>query len=452
MRRRLLSPSALDAWAIFNGVESWGITTRNLKSNKGLGIVATASCTTEEEVLMRVPQALVLSLENVWIYAKSDRHLQEILEAVGDYSRAARGAILIFLIMQLTHDMSPEADRVGNSSPLTEYISFLPSEIRLPTFWSETERSLAVGTSLEAALEAKLNSLEREFANLYNCTKSIGWCHKYWWDSETGSLSIDDWKLVDAMYRSRALELPGTGHAMVPCIDMANHASGDDTMALYDTDANGNAVLVLRSGKILEPEDEVSITYGDEKGACEMLFSYGFIEDSMLSARELFLDLDIPDDDPLKRAKKIVSKSAPGFRLFSNEKSVDWEGEFVWIVCVNEEDGLKFHLPQTIDGGRDLTAFWNDNEVQDMSDIKHLLKADERWDVFQLRAIVTLQGRVEQQLLALEKSKADVNALMRETVSDKSTRQMILRFRDLEEELLLHAYEVFEKKVCKPPH
>ena len=35
-----------------------------------------------------------------------------------------------------------------------------------------------------------------------------------------------------------------------------------------------------------------------------MLFSYGFIEDTMISAKELFLDLDIPDDDPLKPAKK----------------------------------------------------------------------------------------------------------------------------------------------------
>ena len=124
---------------------------------------------------------------------------------------------------------------------------------------------------------------------------------------------------------------------MVPCIDMANHASGDSTRALYETDGDGNAILVLREGKKLAPNDEVTITYGDEKGACEMLFSYGFIESTVTSARELFLDLDIPDDDPLKLAKETVATAAPGFRLFLHGDSTDWESDWVWLPCVNEE-------------------------------------------------------------------------------------------------------------------
>jgi hypothetical protein len=116
------------------------------------------------------------------------------------------------------------------------------------------------GTSLKAALDAKTASLVKEFDRLRECTVDIPWCWRYWWDSETGQLSIDDWKLVDAMYRSRALDLPGTGHAMVPCVDMANHASGDRTGALYETDNNGNAVLELRLGQTLEMGEEVTIT------------------------------------------------------------------------------------------------------------------------------------------------------------------------------------------------
>jgi hypothetical protein len=84
---------------------------------------------------------------------------------------------------------------------------------------------------------------------------------RYWWDEETGKLTFEDWKQVDAMYRSRALDLPGTGHAMVPCVDMANHASGDEVVALYETDKKGNAVLQLRWGKRISPGDEVTITY-----------------------------------------------------------------------------------------------------------------------------------------------------------------------------------------------
>ena len=51
---------------------------------------------------------------------------------------------------------------------------------------------------------------------------------------------------------------------------------------------------------------EVNITYGDEKGACEMLFSYGFLEDEMDTAETLFLSLSIPDDDVAKAAKMKV--------------------------------------------------------------------------------------------------------------------------------------------------
>lgn len=185
-------------------------------------------------------------------------------------------------------------------------------------------------------------------------------------------------------------EVTQTGHSMVPCIDMANHASSDSTNALYETDTDGNAILILRDDRDIAPNDEVTITYGDEKGACEMLFSYGFIEETVKSARELFLDLDIPDDDPLKLAKKVVAQSAPGFRLFLNDDSTDWESSFIWLLCVNEEDGLEFKLLQNTDGERELQASWKDKEFTDMSVLIRLLKLEPLWDVFELRAIATL--------------------------------------------------------------
>jgi hypothetical protein len=67
--------------------------------------------------------------------------------------------------------------------------------------------------------------------------------------------------LVDAMYRSRALEFPSVGDAMVPCIDMANHASRNATAALYEADDDGNGVLLLREGKVVQVGEEVTITY-----------------------------------------------------------------------------------------------------------------------------------------------------------------------------------------------
>ncbi|KAL8707423.1 MAG: hypothetical protein Q9220_007542 [cf. Caloplaca sp. 1 TL-2023] len=440
--------SALKTWASLNDVQFSYITTDETFNNeKGHGLVSTAEVTQENKVLLAVPPHLVLSLENVWIYSKSDRHLHEVLHAVGEYAHSARGAILIFLLMQITHNASTGPDKIGVLNPLAEYVKFLPPNVPLPTFWTDGERSLASRTTLEAALEAKLKSLDREFTHLRDSTALIDWCQKAWWNPGTGSLTFEDWKRVDAMYRSRALDLPGTGHAMVPCVDMANHASGDATTALYESDSDGNAVLVLREGKTLKPGDEVSITYGDDKGACEMLFSYGFIEDSMTSARELFLDLEIPDDDPLKLAKKAVSKSAPGFKLSDHGGSIDWEGDFVWLICVNEEDGLDFRLLQTLDGEQELQMLWNDYEIQDVTKFQGLLQKEQLWDVFRLRAVATLQARVEQQLLALEQGASRIKDSMRDSAPSLASRQTIMRLRELEEGLLLQAYERFESKV-----
>ncbi|KAL8932796.1 MAG: hypothetical protein Q9216_006669, partial [Gyalolechia sp. 2 TL-2023] len=446
MRRFHLPLPALRAWAHLNNVQRNGVTFGPVYSDeRGLGIKATNEQTEDDATLLKVPPSLILSLENVWVYAKSDPQLKQVLDAVGEYAQTARGAILIFLLMQITYSTYEEYEKIGVSNPLAEYIRFLPHEIPLPTFWSEDERALLAGTSLEAALYTKLKSLEREYTHLRDSTRRIEWCQSHWWNDGPESFHLNDWKRLDAMYRSRALDLPGIGHAMVPCIDMANHASGDDTVALYDTDTDDTAVLVLRKGKALKAGEEVTITYGDEKGACEMVFSYGFIEDSMTSARELFLDLDIPEDDPLRLAKKAASKAAPGFKIFAKDYSTDWEGDFVWLVCVNEEDGLDFRLLQTVNGEKELKVFWKDDEVSDISKLRDLLEQERLWEVFQLRAIATLQSRVEEQLLALDRSKANLIAMMQKF--DKSNPlRTAMKLRDLEEKLMLHAYENFEAK------
>lgn len=356
---------------------------------------------------------------------------------------------MVFLLFQLTNHATQ--GRIGVLNPFTEYVEYLPVHTSLPTFWGDAEKSVLTGTSLEAALDAKLNSLDREFTLIGETTASIDWCKQYWWDTETGSLTFDDWKQVDAMYRSRALDLPGTGHSMVPCIDMANHASGDDTTALYETDRDGNGILYLQNGRKVLVGDEITITYGDEKGACEMLFSYGFLEANMTSASELFLDLDIPEDDPLRIAKKAVSKekTAPGFRLFfqSQSHSIGWESPFVWLLCVNEEDGLEFKLLQNNEGERELQASWKEREIAEMSQLLEILKQEPLWDVFHLRAISTLQARVEQQLFRLEGSKGYITAILEAEGLERSNYDNAMRLRDLEETLLLHAYEDFEFKV-----
>jgi hypothetical protein len=351
--------------------------------------------------------------------------------------------------VQITHS-SPDlqGNKLGVANPFTDYVAFLPEDFSLPTFYSEEERELLQGTSLADAVDQKLRSLENEFDLLRTSTQEISWCKKYWWDDETGHLTIDDWKQVDAMFRSRALELPGTGHAMVPCVDMANHTSGDETVAVYETDEHRNAVLQLRQGKTLKRGEEITITYGDEKGASEMIFSYGFLESSVNNAKQLFLDLDIPTDDPLRMAKKAVCKEAPGVRLYAKEDGeIGWESKYVWWSCVNEEDGLEFRVLQANDGGKELQVHWKETELKAGS-LADTLANDSMRDVFQLRAIVVMRERIERQASELEDTEEQFAEGIHLSGIRPTTWETIRKLRGLELELLAGAYRSLQGQVC----
>ena len=90
MRRQTLPLDALSAWAQVNHVEFNGISVRAIPS-RGTGLAVTASIA-ERTPLMLVPKDLILSLEQVWIHAKADKHLREVLEAMGDYARVKHPA------------------------------------------------------------------------------------------------------------------------------------------------------------------------------------------------------------------------------------------------------------------------------------------------------------------------------------------------------------------------
>ena len=45
----------------------------------------------------------------------------------------------------------------------------------------------------------------------------------------------------------------------------------------------------------------------------------------------MFLDLDIPMDDPLRPAKIAVNVAAPGFRISEKDGQIEWESDFIWL-------------------------------------------------------------------------------------------------------------------------
>ncbi|KAJ5161664.1 hypothetical protein N7492_007056 [Penicillium capsulatum] len=458
MKREYLPLESLPAWLKLNGIVTNGISFGKIGSvdkdtDKGNAIVATRDLASVDSdaspaILLQVPPDLVLSLDAVHDYAKSDQSLREVLEAVG--------AIMIFLLLQITHSCPQTRPRIGVSSPWTEYIKFLPPSFPLPTSYSPEEAELLRGTSLATAVEAKALSLEREFDYLREATDGIAWCQRCWWAEDMGQLSLADWKYIDAAYRSRMVDLPGSGHAMVPCIDMANHAPEPAVKALYDTDASGNAVLQLRWNKRLCAGDEVTISYGDDKPASEMIFSYGFLESDRSEAKQVLLDMDMPDDDPLGVAKKMVCQETPGIRVSASDAEYDdvtteksnqitWDGPLVWWASVNEEDGLLIGVVQTTDGTQELETKWKGEKIQSPNHLRDLLAKDPLWNIFQLRAVVLVLERLETQMSLLQETD-EVLSNMREknpSLLDLMFRPDIFsltaRLRNLETALLQRA-------------
>ena len=87
MHRQTLPIEQLSVWMTLNDVKAQGVQFQN--GQNGSCIVANEQLTSTGLSVLQIPPELVLSLENVWIYAKADRHLAQVLEAVGDFARVS---------------------------------------------------------------------------------------------------------------------------------------------------------------------------------------------------------------------------------------------------------------------------------------------------------------------------------------------------------------------------
>ncbi|POR32621.1 SET domain protein [Tolypocladium paradoxum] len=390
---------AFPAWARLNDVAFANVTLQHV-DGKGFGLVADTALGNQEtgtDALIKIPRDLVLSAEAVEEYAKVDQNFKQLLEAVGHQS--TRKSVMLYLLCHLVHSRSgPPAARGITSTPWTEYARFLPRPIPVPTMWADAERLLLNGTSLQAALDAKVSALADEFDELREATEALPFWNAILWEQSTAS--FDDWVLADAWYRSRCLELPQIGDAMVPGLDMVNHSSSPT--AYYDVNGNDDVVLLMRPGCTAPRGQEVTISYGEAKSAAEMLFTYGFI-DRDSAARELTLHLDPFPDDPLAKAKLHVFNGLPTVKLSQDGQTVKWDSPFTYLMCLNEEDGLEFRLLQDTTGQRQLRLLWQGDDVTERAaEFEALIQGHDLCEVFKLRAVAVLHERVETQLASIK--------------------------------------------------
>lgn len=211
-----------------------------------------------------------------------------------------------------------------------------------------------------------------------------------------------------------------------------------------------------------------------------MLFSYGFLEERMDKAETLFLSLSIPENDRSRAAKMKVAECAPGFKIIdvseqtshtsyhqgesSSEQmdgddtesrpsgDIDWTGDFVWFLCITDEDGLHFQIARTVEGEEELQATFDGHELKGgAGHLRRLLMQTPLWPVYRLRAVVLLQQRVFDQLQVLYQSQDDLEKVPHGDGTEvrEAPYQQAMKLRRLEFELLERTYEDFERQVSK---
>lgn len=183
MSQTELPIESLPIWSRFNGVTFEGVRISQIEG-KGFGLVSERIFQpppderTPNHRILSVPTELVLNAEAVEEYAKEDQRFRELLNAAGgqvmspkrvltrretmfvvsEYLmiltcsyisvQSPRGSVLLFLLAQLILIWKSEKN-TGLSNPWTQYIKYLPRTVPLPTMWTDAERALLNGTSLE---------------------------------------------------------------------------------------------------------------------------------------------------------------------------------------------------------------------------------------------------------------------------------------------------------------
>lgn len=187
---------------------------------------------------------------------------------------------------------------------------------------------------------------------------------------------------------------------MVPALDMVNHSAAPS--AYYDEEPDGTMTLQIHPSFNFQHNAEVCISYGKAKPAAEMLFSWGFI-DKESSSQKLTLPIEPFSDDPLAKAKLHIYHGSPTVSFALEGAECRWTSPFVYLMCLNEDDGVEFCVLQDSSGGRQLRLFWQEKDVTDKAgDFEELIENHPLRALFKLRAVAVLQEAVADQVEKLE--------------------------------------------------
>ena len=81
--------NSLLPWARLNGCQFNGVTVDTVEG-KGLAVIGEKYLDDQSAPLMTVSRDMILSKDTIELYAKSDRYLREVLEALGSFGQVYR--------------------------------------------------------------------------------------------------------------------------------------------------------------------------------------------------------------------------------------------------------------------------------------------------------------------------------------------------------------------------
>lgn len=343
-------------------------------SADGAGVYAVADAAAGE-TLVDLPASSVLTRVTVIDHAKTHPFLtnllyrnvkgeefsgNESLEGISDKDVLTR--FFIYEILTSRRGDAPDSDK------WLTWVQSLPpvAEMNLPISWDRQDLEDLVGTSIYEATLSKINFLKFRYKKFFESETVRNLVADYVKAGSKPDLTMEtnteitfkDWVLIESWIASRSLEVVDTATAesdqkslclgLVPIVDMCNHSYASN--AKYELDPETCAVSLVATKPISKGE-QVFISYGDEKGSGEMLFSYGFLPSSNVpNARDATFTIPdlIGEDEQTEDEESIVLKAKDRMfgarpRLFKvvqlhPDQSVSWSSDYITFLALPPAD------------------------------------------------------------------------------------------------------------------
>ncbi|KAG9302736.1 hypothetical protein G9A89_009513 [Geosiphon pyriformis] len=454
-------------WAKGHGIVSTSTAVKQVP-DKGLGIVSTTPLFRDNSSIVSVPSTVLINASKVGKYAKENApKLESFYQALlrDGISLTERNVLVSFILYELIGRPSI-GDSTSQASIWKPYLEILPKELHTPVFYNKTLKSCLDGTSINSAVDSKLNKLRRDYETLkpyFNKWTTSPPTLQPGAASVNDVVTFEDFKWADGVFWSRVIsfgsrfnilaiekslsEADLDDYHMVPYIDIANHSL--TPLARWEVTPEGLELILTKTTnpEPIPAETEIRISYG-EKPNSELLFLHGFaLRDNPWSA----ISIPVPffDEDPIVDEKLMFMKFHGINSLVSLSRKNDGvdlpheANRAMWLCVLNEDDGLKI-TPSLINKSQPVELAIEDKVIHNIETLDKTIQALDYFPVIELRVMTMILSTVEDLLSNLSHTNEQVLKVM-ETVNSREMEYLRI-YREDEHRFLRFAIQEFTRK------